>query len=126
MPRGVYAKHLYAKPLLGRTGPEHPAWKGGQRIDRDGYIRTYAPDHPWPRKSGYVPEHVRLMELQVGRRLRPDESVHHVNGNRQDNDLANLELTTRGEHSRHHRALDIHRRQRDDRGRFKGEVPNAR
>jgi hypothetical protein len=106
------------KPLLGRTGPAHPAWKGGRDVDRDGYIRTYAPNHPWPRQCGYVREHVRIMELSIGRRIKADEVVHHRDHDRQNNSLANLELMSRGRHSRLHRAHDIHLRHRDLAGRF--------
>lgn len=116
-----------AKPLLGMKGPKHPAWKKGQRTDRDGYIRTYDPNHPWPRKGGYVLEHVRVMELYIGRRILPAEAVHHVDENKANNDLSNLELTTHGDHSRYHRLRDTHRRVRDRLGRFAPgkEVSNA-
>lgn len=106
------------RPLSGLKGKKHPAWKGGYRIDRDGYIRTYAPDHPWPRKSGYVPEHVRVMELHLNRKMGPNESVHHRDENRRNNALENLEVMTRGEHSRLHRRKDTARRKRDAGGRF--------
>lgn len=108
------------KPLLGLSGNRHPAWKGGQRIDRDGYIRTYAPDHPWPRRSGYVLEHVRIMELHIGRRIRPGEVVHHKDDNRRNNALENLELMGGGTHSRLHRQRDCHLRPRT-KGRFAGK-----
>lgn len=109
--------------LLGRKGPNHPAWKGGFRIDEDGYVKTYDPNHPWPRRGGYVFEHVRVMELHLGRRLDLDETVHHINHQRQDNRLENLEVKPRGEHSSHHRKLDSHLRKRDRLGRFaSGEV----
>lgn len=106
------------KPLLGRRGPDHPAWKGGQDTDRDGYVRTYAPDHPWPRRNGYVREHIRVMELRLGRRIRPGEIVHHRDHDRRNNALENLELMTHSQHSKHHRRLDLHRRHRDEAGRF--------
>lgn len=92
------------KPLLGKKGDRHPAWRGGTVIDRDGYIRTYDPAHPWPRRPGYVLEHVRVMELQIGRRLTTEEIIHHKDHDRQNNDLSNLELLTRSAHSRYHNA----------------------
>ncbi len=106
------------KPLLGRTGAAHPAWKGGSEIDRDGYIRAYAPAHPWPRRNGYVREHVRVMELSLGRRIKPGEVVHHKDHDRRNNALDNLELMGRGEHSRAHRRKDVADRNRDEQGRF--------
>jgi hypothetical protein len=107
----------YPKPLLGCKGSAHPTWKGGFRVDRDGYIRTYAPDHPWPRKSGYVLEHVRVMELSMGRRIKPGEIVHHKDGDKRNNHPANLDLMTAGAHSKYHRKRDTHKRQRVS-GRF--------
>ncbi|CAB4164212.1 HNH nuclease [uncultured Caudovirales phage] len=96
---------------------KHPCWKGGKIVDRDGYIQTWAPDHPWPRK-GYLREHIRVMELAMGRRILPDECVHHKNHNRQNNNLDNLELMKRGKHSSEHRKEDFHKLQRDKLGRF--------
>lgn len=103
--------------LPGRTGAKHPCWKGGKVVDRDGYIRVWVPNHPWPRK-GYVGEHVVAMELQIGRWIKPTECVHHKDGNRQNNALENLELLDRREHSRQHRAADYHTFKRGRLGRF--------
>ena len=108
----------HGKPLSGKSGAQHPAWKGGQTVDRDGDIRTYAPNHRWPRRSGYVLEHVRVMELAIGRRIAPNEVVHHKDHDKQNNELGNLELMTRGEHPRHHRDHDVNLRERDSSGRF--------
>ena len=67
-------------------------------------------------KFRYV--HVVAIERIIGRRILPNEVVHHKDGNRSNNNLSNLELMTRGAHSRLHRNIDIKTRQREDNGRF--------
>lgn len=66
-------------------------------------------------------EHVVKMEQRLGRRLLPDEHVHHIDGNRLNNDDSNLALVTRAGHARLHRiqeAMSGKQKERDANGRF--------
>lgn len=114
----LFSEEKIMRGWKGLKRENHPCWKGGRRIDRDGYIRVYRPDHMWPRRGGYILEHVLLMETLLQRRLEKNECVHHKDHNRQNNLPENLEVVIRGAHSKHHRALDSHRFQRDAKGRY--------
>lgn len=48
--------------------------------------------------------HRRKMENKLGRKLKYNEVVHHIDGNKLNNDLSNLQLMTRQEH------IEIHRK----------------
>lgn len=79
-------------------GVLNPAWKGGRYVAPKGYVMVYAPDHPEctgsTRKSErrYVLEHRLVMEKHLGRYLEKTERVHHLNGDKTDNRIENLEL----------------------------------
>lgn len=76
-------------------------WKGGRYTDR--YVHVYHPEHPSSHKNGYVYEHRVVMESKLCRYLNKDEVVHHINGNKCDNRIENLELfRNRSEHLKHH------------------------
>jgi len=69
----------------------------GVSLKPNGYIEiTRGPD-----KGKSV--HVAKMEARLGRPLAEDECVHHIDGNKTNNDDNNLALLTRSGHSRLHR-----------------------
>ena len=67
-----------------------------------GYILEYYPGHPNAKPDGYVYQHRLVMERHIGRYLNSNEIVHHKNGNKQDNTIENLELTTQAIHAKEH------------------------
>src|SRR5215469_14012752 len=70
-------------------------WKGGRSRHKAGYVMVLSPEHPRAGAGRYVFEHILVMKQMLGRHMLPGESVHHINGVRDDNRQANLELWTR-------------------------------
>lgn len=89
------------------TMENHPCWSGGRTLDRSGYILVRVrQDGPYgyliraiarrgnagQDSSGYAPLHRIRMHQKLGRRLRKGEVVDHIDGDRQNNDPANLRV----------------------------------
>jgi hypothetical protein len=75
------------------AGANNPNWKGGRPRLAAGYVRVnVGRDHPMADRVGYVLEHRYVMSQHLGRPLLDSEVVHHINQQRDDNRIENLEL----------------------------------
>lgn len=84
----------------------HTAHRRQHRIKTTyGYWMAYQPDHPSANKRGRVQEHRLIAECWIGRYLRDDEVVHHIDEDRGNNNPSNLIVMPRGWHVRYHKQM---------------------
>lgn len=82
-----------------RKPEDHPNWKGGRRLNHDGYVEVLMPQHHRARGNGYVFEHIVVLENKLARKLKKHEQTHHLDGDRTNNDPGNLIALKAGQHS---------------------------
>lgn len=111
----------------------------GRRWSYFGYVYVYRPDHPHASTSktmtGYIREHRVVWEEANGRILGQDETVHHINGVKDDNRPENLIALSRSDHGKMHtgrtpspetrRKLSEATRRAWAEGRMKGAMVNS-
>jgi hypothetical protein len=98
--RGDSVRHQPLRFIAGHhnRGMHNPRYKG-RTVSPGGYVYRFVPEHPHANKDGCVFEHRLVMEAHLGRYLRPEEVVHHLDHDRQRNDIDNLQLfANNGEH----------------------------
>lgn len=100
-------KHPTAKPEF--QGKNHWNYKADARhVTPGAYVRIHAPDW-WEGgragSSGYAYEHqVVYCEHHGLTKVPAGMVVHHINEDKADNGIENLQLMSRAEHINHHRA----------------------
>ena len=96
----VRAAGIPVRPKGFQRYSDHHQWKGGVIKTSQGYIQELVrPEDPYyemgQKKVGgmrYVPQHRLVVARSLGRPLETNETVHHVDGNRANNDISNLQL----------------------------------
>ena len=89
------------------SGENHHNWKNGV-CHSGGYKLLTQGD------GSYKLEHRIIMENLLGRKLSSNEIIHHIDHNKLNNDITNLQIMSREEHSR------LHTKHRWDSGVFYG------
>ena len=101
---------IKARPAIKRDqrGSRNASWTAG-RSTQGGYIVIRLPGHPRSSPNGYVYEHVLVMEQHLGRPIvyfgsadPRSEVVHHINGDKKDNRIENLQLLSVIDHMKLH------------------------
>lgn len=79
------------------VGEGHHQWRGGRWTTKEkGYVYLTLPGNT------HRAEHVLIAEQVLGRRLKKNEVVHHINADKMDNRNDNLLICDKGYHQRLH------------------------
>jgi len=107
----IAARHFCSAECksAGNSGALNRTWIGDvcpvNSADPDSYLLEAAPGHPNARR-GRVLQHRLVIERHLGRFLRSDEFVHHIDCDKQNNDLENLVVLDHWRHNVAHAGLE--------------------
>ena len=110
----------------GLKGSSNSTWKSDYKITNYGYRKIRVLEHPLRDCDDFVFEH-RLVaekyllnddnsiEIDGVKYLNPKLEVHHIDNNKLNNDICNLMILTKSEHSKlHYRTKNLKRDNRTD------------
>lgn len=95
--RGEYASNFRRNKTCSKTcrylrakGMNNARWVGGITNDGSGYLRINQTKQRL---------HRHIMEQHLGRKLNSNEEVHHIDEDKYNNDINNLKVMTKAEHT---------------------------
>lgn len=91
------------------SGSQHPRWANGRKTKRGYVYIVISPNDPFYKMSrgGWILEHRLVAARKLGRTLKPNEVVHHINGNKSDNRESNLKVLPEKDHNSHLTIKDL-------------------
>ncbi len=115
----------------GRMGHMKKVWKDGKKRwqgkgnPRYKEIGSKGNDHGYitiKTKNGWINEERFIVEKFIGRKLKKDETIHHINGIKNDNRIVNLYLMKRKEHKAWHVLDNMNKDLVDNRPKLKSNL----
>jgi len=98
-PHSHICQKCYYAHLKQLRATQNPHWKGGAYTRPDGYVAVIAPNHPRASaNNGYVLEHIIIWEIAHNKPLPKGWVIHHLNGIKNDNRIANLVALSNRKH----------------------------
>ena len=88
------------------TAERNYHWSGGRKMHSEGYVLVYLPGHHLANKHGFALEHRVVAEQKYGMNLKTGDIVHHIDGNKTNNDPENIVVLSRSEHAKIHDNLN--------------------
>jgi hypothetical protein len=101
-----YAKELCRRhyQCLKRSGvPQTEASRKWMKGTGEGFVDMYGYRKKWDRRRGRNNhEHRLIMEQHLGRKLKTEEHIHHINHDKLDNRIENLKIVDNVTHKQEH------------------------
>lgn len=76
------------------------------RAEKNKTLNKYIIDHGYNREKSGAFQHRVVMENHLNRKLLKHEIIHHIDGNKSNNDINNLWLTNLSDHTKAHKSLE--------------------
>lgn len=105
LPTAKGSHYRWGHGRKGRVFPDQHKPRHEKMVTEASYVTVYNPNHPRARK-GRVFEHIDVFEKYHKCCVLRSGSIHHINHNRQDNRIENLQLIGKSAHATLHNIVE--------------------